>query len=214
MLLGATLKLARARGIIGRTSRRAAIDSTGYQAWHSSEYYGQRCGLKKSHFPKLSAVCDTRSHLYLSAMATRGPTPDCSQFAPAVKQALSVQRIDTLLGDAGYESEPAHALCREALGVRSIFPTTLRGRRRSDGKPPTVTGRYRRRLRGRFPRKTYGQRWQIESAFSQDKRRFGSWVNGRSHHSRCRSLLLRVLAHNLAVIRRLVATFSTEQDSS
>jgi transposase len=212
MLLGATVELARSKEIIDKTSKCVAIDSTGYQAWHSSEYYGRRCGLKKSHFPKLSVVLDTRSHLYLSAVASRGPKPDYSEFLPAVHQALKHQRFDTLLADAGYESEAIHVLCREVLGVRSIFPTTRRGRPRKNGRRRNLNGRYRRQLSRRFPRKTYGQRWQIESAFSQDKRRFGSYVNGRDHYSQCRGLLLKVLVHNLAIIWRSIQTFSTEHD--
>ena len=48
----------------------------------------------------------------------------------------------------------------------------------------------------------YGQRWQIESAFSQDKRRFGSAVAGRDTPARSRQLHLRLLVHNLALLRR------------
>jgi transposase len=46
----------------------------------------------------------------------------------------------------------------------------------------------------------YGQRWQVETVMSMLKRRQGSAVNGRSHWSRCRDLMLVVVTHNLMIL--------------
>jgi transposase len=202
--MASSLALARQIGLLPGASKQAAIDSTGYEAGHTSQYYGRLAGIRKSRFPKLTTVADTRTHLYLWSVANQGPYPDNREFRPAVTQAHVLQPFRQLLADAGYESEAAHQFCREQLGVISIIPTTRRGRPRHDGRKSPMTGRYRKRLYTRFPKKTFGQRWQVESAFSQDKRRFGSAVRGRSYHSRCRNLRLRVLVHNAAIIRRLI----------
>ena len=176
-LLDATIDLARRRGLIGPSHTTAAIDSTGMETRHVSAYYTRRSwrhqGHYKHRYTKLSAVCDVKSHLMLGSVVDRGPRPDAVEFAATLEQSLRRHRFKTLLGDAGYESENAHVLCREHLAVRSIFPTTHRGRSRQDGQPQAVRGRYRLQLQRRFPHKTYGQRWQIETSFSMLKRNLG-----------------------------------------
>lgn len=210
-ILDATIAIARQRRLIGPSHRKAAIDSTGLESRRVSLYYTRRCGRHKGHykhrFPKLSALCDTKSHLVLSAIVDRGPKLDYAEFKPAVKEALSRHRFETLLADAGYESEAAHVYCREELHVTSIIPTTRRGRKRIDGKPGNLTGRYRTLLHNRFPKKTYGQRWQIETVFSMIKRNLGSALTSRRPYSINREVILRVITHNLMIIRRLLLCF-------
>lgn len=194
-LLKATVDLARDAGILSGRSKEVALDSTGYEAGHTSEYYGRRSGLKKSHFPKLTAICDTRSHIYLSGLADQGPKPDSTEFRSTVLLGYSVQPFDVLFADAGYDGESHHVLIRERLGAISIIPARVG---RPSSRPPR--GRYRRQMASQFPKKRYGQRWQLESCFSQDKRRFGSSVEGRSYWTRCRKLHLRLLVHNVAIL--------------
>jgi len=130
----------------------------------------------------------------------RGPKPDHCEFKATVREAHGRQPFATLLGDAGYDSEPAHRLCRDHLGVRSICPLNRCGRRRRDGRPGRLGGFHRRRLARRFPAKTYGQRWQIETVFSMVKRRLGSALTARSCHSQNRETALRLLTHNLMIL--------------
>ncbi|MCI0755760.1 transposase, partial [Teichococcus vastitatis] len=47
----------------------------------------------------------------------------------------------------------------------------------------------------------YHQRWHIESGFSQHKRRLGSALRARGHQAQQRELILRVLTHNLMILR-------------
>jgi transposase len=103
---------------------------------------------------------------------------------------------DRLLGDAAFDSEENHRLCREDLGVRStIIPINRRNRGRR--WPQT---RYRRQMKKRFAKRKYGQRWQAESAFSRHKRRLGSALHGRSEGSRERECYLRVLTHDIMIL--------------
>src|SRR5512146_2391709 len=90
-LLGQTVAEARARRLIAAKPR-AAIDATGYETRHVSRYFAWRS--KKSNkrrrqraWPKLTAVLETRSHLFLSAHVSRGPSQDSPQFQPTVRAA-------------------------------------------------------------------------------------------------------------------------------
>jgi Transposase DDE domain len=129
-----------------------------------------------------------------------GPEPDPVEAKQTLQEALNHQQFLVLLGDAGYESEGFHSLCRDTLGIHSIIPTTDRGRPRLDGKPRLVRGRYRKLVKHRFPKNTCGQRWQIETVFSMLKRNMGAALRARSYHSQNREIRLRVLTHNLAIL--------------
>ncbi|MHC4540821.1 MAG: transposase [Planctomycetota bacterium] len=107
-----------------------------------------------------------------------------------------------LPGDAGYGSEGFHRLCRNELGIRSIIPTTDRGRPRDDGKPRPVTAHYRRLIKQRFPKKKCGQRRQIEAVLSMLKRNMGAALGARNCCSQTREIRLRILTHNLSILWR------------
>jgi transposase len=204
----------RRRGLLGRTSRLAAMDSTGLESRYVSHYFTRRCDRQSAHyqarFPKLSAVCDIACHVVLGLTVDRGPQVDHVEFRSTLRDALARQRIEILVADAGYDSEKAHRFCREQLGITSIVPPHINGRLRQDGAPRRMTGRYRLRLRRWFPRKTYGQRWQIETVFSMIKRRLGPALRSRSYYAQCREVTLKVLTHNLMILLRRNGMFYTE----
>ena len=114
-----------------------------------------------------------------------------------VKAASRRASLGWLVVDAGHDSEASHELARDDLGLRTAIPRT---RGRPSASLPT--GRYRRLMTRRFPRRPYRQRWQVETTFSTMKRRLGSAVRGRSYRARCRDLWLAVLTHNLMLERR------------
>lgn len=206
-LLCAILRRCRHIGLLKERSKLAAIDSTGMETRHASRYYTGRCkrhqGHYKHRFPKLSAICDASNHLLLGMVIDRGPKLDYAEDESTVLNALSRQKFEILIADAGYESERLHKLCREQLDIQSIIPTTQRGRPREDGKSKAVTGYYRKLMQKNFPKKLYGQRWQIETAFSMLKRNLGSALRSRHHHSQTREIRLRILTHNLMILKRL-----------
>jgi len=214
-LLGRLLDRCRQGKLLPETTRLAAIDSTGLESRHVSHYFTRRSDRHAAHFkstyPKLSAVCDTRSHLILGVTVNRGPKPDHCEFVSTLRDALRRQPIKTLVADAGYDSEKAHRWCREHLGIRSIIPPRTKGRPRADGSPRRMGGRHRRALHRRFPKKTYGQRWQIETVFSVIKRCLGAALRARTYHSQCREVMLKVLTYNLMILLHLVRMFYTEQ---
>ncbi len=204
-LLDGVLRRCRQAKILGKRTPLAAIDSTGLEARHVSTYYTKRCerhrGHYKSRYPKLSAVGDTANHLILGWGIDRGPKPDLTEARPTVRDALSHQPLGALLGDPGYEAEGFHRFCR-GRHIRSIIPTTDRGRPRADGQPHVVRGRYRQLMKSHFPKILYGQRWQAETINSMLKRNFGSALRARSYHSQNREIRLRILTHDLGILLR------------
>lgn len=186
-----------------------AIDSTGLESRHVSHYYGQRTGLRMRRFPRLSAVCDTHSHLFLAAVANRGPHSDHMEFRPAVSQAYQNQPFTHLVADAGYDAEANHHFVRSTFAAHTTIPAC-------QGRPTEKlpTGAHRREMVTAFDQEAYGQRWQVESAFSQCKRRLGSALRARQYWSQCREILLRLLVHNLMIIRRHLCFQQSRDDSA
>lgn len=204
-LLGATVAQARSRRLI-RPKPRAAVDATGFEAPHTSRYYAWRAGKRRLHRwgPKLTAVLDTTTHLFLSAVVSRGPGQDSAQFKPAVRTAAGRCPLDTLLGDSASDAEHNHAFGRDGLRIRStVFPLN---RRNTGRKWPTA--KYRRQMVKRFRtkprrsrhRRVSGQRWQIESGFSRLKRLLGSALRARRWVNQKKETLLRVITHNLLIL--------------
>ena len=180
-----------------------AVDATGLEARHVSAYFrmrrgeAKRRGRRKRAWPKLTAVLHTHSHLLLGAVTGTGPTQDSPAFTPAVRQAAALLALDTVVADAAYDAEHNHRLCRDTLGIRqSLIPLNPRNTGRRWPKTP-----YRRALRRRFQRPAYNQRWHVESGFSRHKRRLGSALTARSTPAQRRELVLRVLVHNLMILR-------------
>ncbi len=79
-LFAATLVLCREAKVLKKQFTLAAIDSTGLETRHVSSYFIKRCkthkGQLKHRYPKLSAICDTATHLILGNVIDRGPKPD------------------------------------------------------------------------------------------------------------------------------------------
>jgi hypothetical protein len=178
----------------------AAIDATGLETRHASRHYVSRKGYRRflrMHWPKLTLVCHTRTHLFAAAIVTEGPSQDSPEFGPAMIQARQHVRIHRLLGDAGYDAEHNHVLCRDKLGVRS---TVIALNRRRTGRRWPKT-KYRRQMKSPDNRRGFGQRWQIESAISRNKRRLGSALRNRTTETQPSECILRVLTHNLMILR-------------
>jgi len=181
----------------------AAVDSTGMESHHISQYFVRRRASTSSpwrsmfytRYPKLGVVCDCQSHIILSTLRKRGPTPDINQLDQTVRPAVGRSQINALLADAGYDYEANHKLAREELGIETIIPAR---HGRPSNRPPA--GKYRRLMREEFDKERYGQRWQVETVFSMIKRNLGSALHGRSYWSQCRELMLLAITHNIMIV--------------
>lgn len=198
-LLAAIFRVAKQEGLIGRKPE-VAIDSTGLETRHASRHYVARAGHKRffrRDWPKLTLVCHTGSHLLAGAVASRGPSQDSPEFFPAVCQAGLRLRWHRLLADAGYDAEHNHQLCRDVLGMKSsLIALNKRGTGRKWPK-----SKYRRQMKHTSNRQGYGQRWQVESAISRNKRLLGSALRARTNQAQVSECLFRVLTHNLMILR-------------
>jgi hypothetical protein len=202
------VRRARARRLIPAKPT-AAVDATGYETRHVSRYFSwrsKRSGERRRQrsWPKLTAVLEARSHLSLAAHVGRGPSQDSPRFRPTVRAAAGCCPIDTLLADGAFDAEHNHALARRALGIRA---TVIPLNRRNAGRkwPKTkyrrqMVRRFRRKPRGSKHRRVYGQRWQVESGFSRNKRLLGSALRARRWPNQKREILMRVLTHNLMLL--------------
>ena len=184
----------------------AAVDSTGLEAGHVSRYFVRRKRSKQldtykssyyRHWPKLAIVCDCHNHMILSALTTRGPSVDVNQFRNTLNDAAETCTIKHILADAGYDSESNHRYARDECNIITTIPPKL-GRPQSTPKP--CKGKYREMMRTAFDKKTYGQRWQVETVFSMIKRNFGDTIHARNDSAQCREMMLLVLTHNIAVL--------------
>jgi hypothetical protein len=198
-LLSGTCQRAQALGLV-ENDPEGVIDATGLETRHASRHYVMRRNSRQfawSRWPKLTLVCHSRTHLFAAVVVGEGPSQDSPEFTPAVRQAHDNLAFDRLLGDAGYDGEHNHVLCREELGMRS---TVIALNPRNTGRRWPQT-KYRRLMKRPAQRKGFGQRWQIESAISRHKRRLGSALRNREDQTQHRECLLRVLTHNLMILR-------------
>lgn len=81
--------------------KRSAVDSSGFEAHHTSRYFvrrrakGRKDWQKTTYktFPKLALLADCSNHLVLAAIAERGPGPDITHFERIVCQAVPRARM-------------------------------------------------------------------------------------------------------------------------
>jgi hypothetical protein len=193
------VSLARQQDLLAEANDLAAVDSTGLESRHVSTYFGRRSGRKYHRFPKVSQVIDTRSHLALAAVVDRGPKPDDIEFHPVVRQGHDRHPFAALAGDVGYDGEHHHRFLHR-LGVLGIIPP----RRGRPAHSPThrPASFFRGFWHDHWPRvqHLYGQRWQVESRFSMEKRLLDSCLTARRRPAQDREAALRVLTLNLMIL--------------
>lgn len=202
-LLDETITLGKSIGLLPNRSQLAAVDGTGLESTSASRYFVRRCQKQGKHrtyttyrdFPKIGVVADCRSHMVLAIVHDRGPSPDIKHFQRALDQAHRRLSIDTLLADAGYDSEASHVYAREQRGVRSLIPAKIGP---PTAKPPT--GYYRRLMQSRIHNTRYNQRVQVETTISMLKRLLGSALRARKHSQQRREASLKAITLNIMIL--------------
>jgi len=217
--------------VLGLSTHPLAIDSTTYESHHVSRHYERRCrqtrqrmrakdaekGRKTTHsatvrgLPKLAVGVATRCHLVLSAWTGTGAGADHPHFEPVLFEAWRrvPHKTFTAVLDAGYDGERYHEIARRDMGIRSIIPPSI-GRPPKDGGPPG--GYWRPRMKRLLATKAsrrrcrYNLRYQAETVNSMMKRNLGSALAGRTAASRERDMLLKVLTHDVMVLKTRVET--------
>lgn len=207
-LLATTVSVGIETKLIKRRNQLVAVDGTGFESRHVSSYFMKRVRTANSaeytarkrcrDHPKAGVLCDSSSHMILSVVPARGPSPDIKYLRRLLGNMPESIRIRTLLADAGYDGEWVHEFVRSELGGRTIIPPKIG---RPTNKPPK--GRWRRVMKQRFKRmkNKYGQRWQIETVNSMIKRLMGSAMRARCYWSQCREITLRAISLNVMILR-------------
>ena len=215
-LLDVVARLAATARMLKLSTKPLAGDSSYYEDRHVSRYFefrrgrgggaqGRRRKLKRT--PKLAVGVASACHLILSAWAGTGGGGDHPQFEPLLFDAWRrvPNRSFKAVLDAGYDSEANHELARHDMGIASIIPPLIGRRSLTPGRPPG--GRWRRHmkrlLRSKRSRRRcgYTQRWQAETVNSMIKRNLGSALRGKTAASRRCDLRLKVLVHNIMILR-------------
>lgn len=220
-LLDATTQWAAHARLLGLSTKPLAGDSTYFDTHHVSRHYERRCakarrnvrkrGRKRGRrhtvkrLPKLAMSVSCASHLILSAWCGTGAGSDAPHFETILLDAWRrvPHRTFTAVFDAGYDGEHHHEIARHDMGLRSIIPPLIG--RPTNKPPPTYWRRRMKRLLAtkRSRRRCgYTHRWQAETVVSMIKRNLGDELRGKTAHSRRRDMLLKVLTHDLMIIRR------------
>jgi hypothetical protein len=215
-LLDVVARWAAAARILGLSLKPLAGDATHFEDRHVSRYFEFRRGRggggrgrrrKVKSLPKLAAAVASACHLIVSAWAGTGSGSDGARFEGLLYDAwrrVPNRRFKAAF-DAGFDGEHHHELARRDMGIATLIPATI-GRPSKAGAPPS--GRWRRHMRRLLRTKRsrracgYTQRWQVETVNSMLKRNLGSALRGKTKASRVRDLRLKVLVHNLMILRR------------
>lgn len=204
-LLQHTVCTARQKRLI-RARPQVIGDSTGYEVGHTSFYFRSRRGKRKFYvprWPKLSACVDLDSHLIVSACISIGPSRDTVEAAAIVRKAHRRVHFRRVIWDGGCDSETFHELVRDELKAHSLVP--IKSGTKTRKWPPT---KYRRQMKRRFFKRLYGQRWQIESAFSRHKRRLSSSLRAKTWSAQQSEAYMRIVVHNLMILRMIDEVFN------
>ena len=202
-----TVACAGRQGLISGSSEGVA-DATGLSADGRSSYYAQKLQRSKgssgkrgkrypiTKWPKINAIIDAHSHLFIAASVSEGPSHDSPELPGLLVAACARLTLDRLLADSGYDSEEHHRLAREELGIRS---TVIALNPRNQGRK-WPQDKYRRQMKRRFHKKIYGNRWQIESIWSRHKRRLGWVLSSRTKQGQEYECHNRIVIHNLMLL--------------
>ena len=98
------------------------IDSSGFKATYTSQYYAERIKLRRKYI-KLSLAADVLQQIICTIKIRRAPTRhDNIDFRPLlIKLSESVQ-LSVVTADKAYDSEDNHVLVRDILHAFSVIP--------------------------------------------------------------------------------------------
>lgn len=210
-LLDKLVEIFAGKGLLKLDDKPLAIDSSYYESRHISRYFERRRRESESKaetdrkrsvavkaMPKMALAIAAACHVVLAVYACTGAGADHPHLHDLALDSWRRAEVRTVVADAGYDSERAHCLLRDDMGLVSYIPP-LAGRP-TEKSPPT---KYRALMRRVFTDGTadadYGQRWQVETVNSMIKRNQGSALTARSNDRREREMLLKAVVHNLSI---------------
>jgi hypothetical protein len=190
-----------------RGPRLVAPDSTGLRLSRASRYFERRAerGRERRGWPKRAPAMWTGPQLLLARRVRPGPAGDFGDLVPLASASRAVPPFETLVADAGHDSESNHRFCREDLGADGLVPAKERRSARV-----VATAPYRREVVGRLgepgdgeARRAYRQRRKAETVMSVVKRRWGEALSARLDETQAARARLRGVVYNLNRLVRL-----------
>ena len=168
-------------------SNLVSIDSTGFSRTNPSWYYIKRIDRKKpvKSYVKLSSFFDTRWKKFLALKARARLRHDIIDVPALLRQR---KNFNKLLGDSAYDAESVHEQAFH-LGIKTIIKPKKKAKR----------GFYRKKQRKNYRARIYGRRSMHESGFGSWKRKYGSFLLGKSFSTQRAELYCGALAHNLGL---------------
>jgi hypothetical protein len=171
--------------------RFVGIDSSGFKATHTSEYYAERVKLKRRRkYIKLSLAADVLQQIICTIKIRRAPARhDNIDFRPLIIKISELVPLSVVTADKAYDSEDNHILVRDVLHALSVIPA------RYEHVPIRKThGRYRKQMKcGGYCKLLYNQRNKNETIVSVIKRLFGEHITSRLVKTQNRELSFRCL---------------------
>lgn len=176
------------------------FDSTGLKVQNRGEWIRQKYHVRRG-FVKLHITCDREKHRITSVKVTDEHVHDTKEFEPLLVSATErVPVVTKIYADSGYDSRRNFNLIEKEL---PLSDPVIKVRSSSTGKS---RGSY---LRGRTAKEfirdpkawkinhSYGQRWQIETAISTLKRKFGEFVRSLSFSAILNEVITKCLTYNI-----------------
>jgi hypothetical protein len=181
------------------------IDSSGFKATYTSQYYAERVKLKRRRrkYIKLSLAADVLQQIICTIKIRRAPVRhDSIDFRPLVIKISELVPLSVVTADKAYDSEDNHVLVRDILHAFSVIPP------RYEHVPIRKThGRYRKQMKRGYSKLLYNQRNKNETILSVIKRLFGEHITSRLVKTQNRELSFRCIAYNIHRLTNLIIIF-------
>ena len=165
----------------------AAIDGTGISRTCASHHYLRRIDsmYKIKRHTQLMAMVDVKKKKFLSWRFRAKPRGETLDVPYLIRKAPV--RLETVLMDKGYDSNPLHTFLREEARIWSVAPVRKGCKR----------GRYRKEMRDYFDYGLYWQRNAVECLFGVIKRLFGSHIRAQKAPMQRAEISAKLIAYNI-----------------
>ena len=175
------------------------IDSSGFKATNSSQYYTDKARLRKKYL-KLSLGAEVLYQIICDIKIRRAPKRhDTIDFQPIIENISEIVPVSVVVADKGYDSEQNHVIVRDNIHAFSVIPA------RFEHIPIWKTyGKYRKQMKRGYSKTLYNQRNKNETIMSVIKRLFGECVMSRLIRTQNRELSFRCIAYNMYRLTNLV----------
>ena len=175
------------------------IDSSGFKATNSSQYYTDKARLRKKYL-KLSLGAEVLYQIICDIKIRRAPKRhDTIDFQPIIENISEIVPVSVVVADKGYDSEQNHVIVRDNIHAFSVIPA------RFEHIPIWKTyGKYRKQMKRGYSKTLYNQRNKNEIIMSVIKRLFGECVTSRLIRTQNRELSFRCIAYNMYRLTNLI----------